>query len=171
MAEFATMKTAGVSVVEVSDYAYGGYQGDFLSPPHAAREVGITEQTYYHWRKEFGGLKLDQAKRMKELEKESIWLKRLVREIHLVKQVLPDVAQGNFKVPIGGVVRWSMHGKNTDSPSGMPAGCYGSGKEHNAMMRCHAGIKTLSCGPSCPWRASMAVTAIGELPPCATPQT
>jgi putative transposase len=64
--------------------------------PPAAREVGITEQTYYRWRKEYGGLKLDQAKRLKELEKENGRLKRLVAELSLEKQVLRDVAQGNF---------------------------------------------------------------------------
>ena len=62
----------------------------------ASREVGITEQTYYRWRKEYGGLKLDQAKRLKELEKENGRLKRLVAELSLEKQVLRDVAQGNF---------------------------------------------------------------------------
>jgi len=64
--------------------------------PQAAREVGITEQTYYRWRREFGGLKLDQAKRLKELEKENGRLQRLVAELSLEKQVLRDVAQGNF---------------------------------------------------------------------------
>jgi putative transposase len=64
--------------------------------PQAAREVGITEQTFYRWRREFGGLKLDQAKRLKELEKENSRLKRLVAELSLEKQVLRDVAQGNF---------------------------------------------------------------------------
>jgi putative transposase len=62
----------------------------------AVREVGICEQTYYRWRKEFGGLKLGQAKRLKELEKENSRLKRLVAELSLEKQVLRDVAQGNF---------------------------------------------------------------------------
>ena len=60
------------------------------------RKLGITEQTYYRWRKEYGGLKLDQAKRLKELEKENTRLKRLVAELSLEKQVLRDVAQGNF---------------------------------------------------------------------------
>jgi putative transposase len=64
--------------------------------PQAAREVGITEQTYYRWRREFGGLKLGQAKRLKELEKENNRLKRLVAELSLEKQVLREVAQGNF---------------------------------------------------------------------------
>ena len=62
----------------------------------AAREVGICEQTYYRWRKEFGGLKLDQAKRLKDLERENSRLKRLVAELSLEKQVLRDVAQGNL---------------------------------------------------------------------------
>ena len=57
-----------------------------------AREVGITEQTYYRWRREFGGLKLDQAKRLKELEKENSRLKRSVAELFLEKQVLREVA-------------------------------------------------------------------------------
>ena len=64
--------------------------------PQAAREVGITEQTYYRWRREFGGLKLDQARRLKDLEKENSRLKRLVAELSLEKQVLREVAQGNF---------------------------------------------------------------------------
>ena len=61
-----------------------------------APEAGIRTQTYYRWRKEYGGLKLDQAKRLKELEKENTRLKRLVAELSLEKQVLRDVAQGNF---------------------------------------------------------------------------
>ena len=62
----------------------------------ACREAGITEQTYYRWRKECGGLKLEQARRMKQLEKENARLRRLVTELSLEKQVLKDVAEGNF---------------------------------------------------------------------------
>jgi transposase-like protein len=57
---------------------------------------GITQQTYYRWRKEYGGLKLEQARRLKELEKENSRLRRLVTELSLEKQVLKDVAEGNF---------------------------------------------------------------------------
>ena len=64
--------------------------------PQACRDAGIAEQTYYRWRKEYGGLKLDQAKRLKELEKENLKLKRLVAELSLEKQVLKEVAEGNF---------------------------------------------------------------------------
>jgi putative transposase len=64
--------------------------------PQACKEARITVQTYYRWRKEFGGLKLDQAKRMKDLERENAKLKRLVAELSLEKQILKDVAEGNF---------------------------------------------------------------------------
>ncbi len=64
--------------------------------PQACRDAQITVQTYYRWRKEFGGLKLAQAKRLKQLEKENARLKRLVAELSLEKQVLRDVAQGNL---------------------------------------------------------------------------
>ncbi len=64
--------------------------------PQACKEAGIHTQTYYRWRKEYGGLKLDQARRLKELEKENARLKRLVAELSLEKQVLRDVAQGNL---------------------------------------------------------------------------
>ena len=64
--------------------------------PQACKEAEITQQTYYRWRKEYGGLKLDQAKRLRELERENAKLKRLVAELSLEKQILKDVAGGNF---------------------------------------------------------------------------
>ncbi len=64
--------------------------------PQACKEAGIHTQTYYRWRQEYGGLKLNQAKRLKELEKENARLKRLVAELSIDKQILRDVAQGNF---------------------------------------------------------------------------
>jgi putative transposase len=64
--------------------------------PIVCRECGITEQTYYRWRKEYGGLQVDQARRLKELESENSKLKRLVSELSLEKLVLKDIASGNF---------------------------------------------------------------------------
>ena len=64
--------------------------------PQAGKEAEITVQTFYRWRKEYGGLKMDQAKRLKELEKENGKLKRLVAELSLDKQILKDIAEGNF---------------------------------------------------------------------------
>jgi putative transposase len=65
-------------------------------PRRPARKAEITVQTYYRWRKEYGGLKLDQAKRLKELDRENAKLRRVVAELSLEKQVLKDVAEGNF---------------------------------------------------------------------------
>ena len=62
----------------------------------ASKEAGIVEQTYYRWRKEYGGLQVDQARRLKELEQENAKLKRLVSELSLEKLVLKDIASGNF---------------------------------------------------------------------------
>ena len=62
----------------------------------AARHLGIAEQTYYRWRKEYGGMRINQAKRLKELEKENARLKRLVADQALDNAILKDVAQGNL---------------------------------------------------------------------------
>ena len=64
--------------------------------PVACREAGISQQSYYRWRKEYGGLEVDQAKRMKELERENVRLKRLVADLSLEKQILKDVTAGNL---------------------------------------------------------------------------
>ena len=62
----------------------------------AARHLGISEQTYYKWRKEYGGMRINQAKRLKELEKENARLKKLVADQALDNAILKDVAQGNL---------------------------------------------------------------------------
>jgi len=60
------------------------------------RTLGITEQTYSRWRNEYGGLKIDQAKRLKELERENSRLKRAVAELTVDKLILKEAAEGNF---------------------------------------------------------------------------
>ena len=62
----------------------------------ASKEAGISEQSYYSWRKEYGGVAIEQAKRLKELERENGRLRRLVADLSLEKQVLKDVASGNL---------------------------------------------------------------------------
>ncbi len=62
----------------------------------ASRKLGITEQTYYRWRREYGGMRVEQAKRLKELEKENSRLKRLVADITLDNAILKEAARGNF---------------------------------------------------------------------------
>jgi len=64
--------------------------------PEVTRQLGVTAQTYYRWRKEYGGLKTDQAKKLKELERENARLKRLVADLALDKAMLQEVASGNF---------------------------------------------------------------------------
>ena len=60
------------------------------------KKLGVTANTYYRWRKEYGGLKVDQAKRLKELERENARLKRLLADAHLDNAILKEVAEGTF---------------------------------------------------------------------------
>jgi putative transposase len=60
------------------------------------RGIGVSEQSYYRWRREYGGLKVDQARRLKELEQENTRLKRAVADLTLEKLVLKEAAEGNF---------------------------------------------------------------------------
>ncbi len=60
------------------------------------KQIGVSEQTYYRWRKEYGGLRMDQAKRLKILEKENARLKKLVADLSLDNQILKEVSSGNF---------------------------------------------------------------------------
>jgi len=62
----------------------------------ACRKLAVAEQTYYRWRKEYGGMRVDQAKRLKEVEKENTRLKKLVADLSLDKQMLREAAEGNF---------------------------------------------------------------------------
>lgn len=62
----------------------------------AARAIGVTEVTYYRWRNEYGGLKGDQVKRLKELEAENSRLRRAVSDLTLDKLILAEAAKGNF---------------------------------------------------------------------------
>ena len=65
------------------------------SVAEVCRSLGVTEQTYYRWRKEYGGLKMDQAKRLKVLEQENTRLRRAVADLTLDKQILQEVTRGN----------------------------------------------------------------------------
>lgn len=67
-----------------------------LNVEEVARSLGIASQSYYRWRKEYGGLKVDQAKRLKDLEQENSRLKRLVADLSLDNSILKEVSQGNF---------------------------------------------------------------------------
>jgi transposase len=62
----------------------------------AVRSIGVTEVTYYRWRQEFGGLKIDQIRRLKDLEVENARLRRAVSDLTLDKMILAEAARGNF---------------------------------------------------------------------------
>ena len=61
----------------------------------ASRKIGVTEQTYYRWRKEYGGMRVDQAKRLKDLEVENYRLKKLVADLSLDNAILKEASRGN----------------------------------------------------------------------------
>ena len=67
-----------------------------MTAVQASRKIGVSEQTYYRWRREYGGMKVDQAKRLKELEKENGRLKRLLADAELDKAILREAANPNF---------------------------------------------------------------------------
>ena len=67
-----------------------------ISIAEASRKIGVTQQTYYRWRKEYGGLRIEQAKKLKSLEKENARLKKLVADLSLDNAILKEAAEGNF---------------------------------------------------------------------------
>jgi transposase-like protein len=64
--------------------------------PQVCKKLGISDQTYYRWRKEYGGLRVDQAKRLKQLERENSRLKKVVADLSLDNSILKEVSSGNF---------------------------------------------------------------------------
>lgn len=71
-------------------------QGQGMTIADAVRQIGTTQQTYYRWRKQYGGMNRDQLKRLKELEKENARLRRAVSDLTLDKLILTEAAKGNF---------------------------------------------------------------------------
>jgi transposase-like protein len=71
-------------------------QGQGMTVADAVRKIGVSEQTYYRWRKQYGGMSRGQLKRLKELEKENARLRRAVSDLTLDKLILTEAARGNF---------------------------------------------------------------------------
>jgi putative transposase len=71
-------------------------QGQVMTISEAVRQIGVTIQTYYRWRKQYGGMTRDQLKRLKELETENQRLRRAVSDLTLDKMILTEAARGNF---------------------------------------------------------------------------
>jgi transposase-like protein len=86
--------TAEQIISKLREAEVGLSQGQTVA--QVSRKLGVTEQTYYRWRKEYGGLRLDQAKRFKELERENVQLKKLVANQALNLAILKEASSGNF---------------------------------------------------------------------------
>ena len=71
-------------------------QGQGISIADAVRQIGVTQQTYFRWRKDYGGMSRDQLKRLKELETENTRLRRAVSDLTVDKMILTEAARGNF---------------------------------------------------------------------------
>ena len=129
-----------------------------------APKLGITEQIDNRWRKEYGGLRVDPAKRLKELEKENARLKRLVADPALDNAILNEVSSGKFQARSGGAAQWSLFVSGSVSPSVGLAECWDSRDRRSGIV---CGAVTESFGW---WLASLnlpkptAATATGGLP-------
>ena len=81
-----------INMLRAAEVALSGGQ----TVGEVCRSLGISEQSYYRWRSEYGGMKLEQVKRLKDLEKENVRLKRAVAELTLDKLILKEAAEGNY---------------------------------------------------------------------------
>jgi putative transposase len=131
----------------------------------ACKEAEISEQSYFRWRKEYGGVAVEQAKRLKDLERENTRLRRLVADLSLEKQILKDVASGN-PARSGAGRRSLASGKSTVSQSAMPAGSSASRAGRSGTFPPSELTRMHSPDPSWPLPPSTAATATGGSPPC-----
>src|SRR4051794_37938741 len=95
------------------------------SAAEAVQVIGVTEATYYRWRQEYGGLKSDQVRRLKELEAENARLRRAVSDLTVEKQILKEAARGNSEPPAAAPA-WTALWPNWACPSAWPAGFWDS---------------------------------------------
>src|SRR3712207_4011735 len=107
----------------------------------AIRAIGVTEVTYYRWRREFGGLKSDQVKRLKELEAENARLRKAVADLTPDKRILQEAARGNAWAPRAGAPASSMCDGSCPSPSAAPVRRSASTARRSA--RCRGAARTV----------------------------
>ena len=109
--------------------------GRGVRTPLVCKKLGVSEQPYYRWRREYGGLRLDQAKRLKELEREHTRLKRLVADQALDNAILKEVPSGKFEARRADARPCSMCNTGCGSRSARPVGSWGSGGRRIAISR------------------------------------
>ena len=105
------------------------------SVSEAVRTISVTPFTYYRWRKEFGGLKSDQVKRLKELKKENERLRKAVSDLSLEKLILKEASSGNWRAPPDAVAASSTSDASSKFRNGSPAGFWGSIAPRSARRR------------------------------------
>ena len=86
-------RTVEEIITKLREAEVGLAQGETVG--QVCRQLGVSEQTFYRWRREYGGLRIDQAKRLKQLETENTRLRRAVSDLTLDNQILKEVARGN----------------------------------------------------------------------------
>jgi putative transposase len=126
----------------------------------AVRSIAVSEVTYYRWRQEYGGLKGDQVKRLKELEAENTRLRRAISDLTLEKLILKEAASGNISAPPVVVLASTMSLPSTACRSGLPAEFSASTAPRNARSRRHAMTRRRLPPTSLRSRSSTAATAI-----------
>ena len=132
----------------------------------AVRSIGVTEVTYYRWRQEFGGLKTDQVRRLKELETENARLRRAVADLTLDKLILKEAASGNYGAPRGAASASSTFETSSRSPSAAPAQRSASIARRSASARGAGRTRNGSPPTSSSSRAGTAATATARSPSC-----
>ncbi len=116
--------------------------GQGMSMADAIRQLGISEVTFYRWRKEHAGMSGDQLRRLKELEKENERLRRAVSDLTLDMQILKEAAGGNFQAPRAAASASIMSATGSGSRNAAPAGCWGSTARPSAVSRAAATTRT-----------------------------
>src|SRR5215212_5768997 len=132
----------------------------------AVRSIGVTEVTYHRWRQEFGGLKTEQVKRLKELETENARLRRAVADLTLDKLILREAAAGNYRAPRVAAPASSTSEGSFGSPSAAPAPRSASTARRSARPRGAGTTRSGSPPTSSRSRAGTAATATARSPSC-----
>ena len=115
-------------------------QGETVA--RVCRSLGVAEQTIYRWRNEYGGLKLDQVKRFKQLEKDNARLRRAVADLTLDNQILREAVEGNARARPVVVDAWNTSSRYSGYPSAGRVGLWGSQDQPSAMKRSLWAMKT-----------------------------
>ena len=140
--------------------------GRGLGLAEACRKLGITEQPFYRWKKEYGGLRIDQGKRLKSLEQENARLKRLVADLSLDKRLLKEVAAGHFSARPDAERRYAMHRTLSRSLNAGPVESWANAGPRSSMCRADWKMKSRCARGVLRSLVPMDAMGTGEARPC-----